>query len=199
MRRAGIDKRQTRQRKQASLTSFVEKTNKGHADDTQSTSNLPSPLTNSQTTNMAATSPVTPVLEAATTTNNTTDTSNAEVPINDIKLFLLQLERRLSQSMSDMNSELSDKIDDVKSTVNRLTDRAEKVESENVELHNRISECEKIISRTDNLSEKIIELEAKLEYNELQDRKYNIFIYGLPEKNSASKRKYRGISPRICL
>ena len=172
-----------KQTKQASLTSFVENTNKRHADDTQSTSNLPSPLlTNSQTTNMAATSPVTPVLEAATTPNNTTDTSNAEVTNNDIKLLLLQLERRLSQGMSDMNSQLSDKIDDVKSTVNRLTDRVEKVESENVELHNRISECEKITSRTDNLSEKISELEAKLEYNELRDRKYNILIYGLPEK-----------------
>ena len=132
---AGINKRQTRQTKQASLTSFVENTNKRHADYTQST-----PLTNSQTTNMAATSPVTPVLEAATT-NNTTDTSNDEVTNNDIKL--LQLERRLSQSMSGMNSQLSDKIDNVKSTVNRLTDRVEKVESENVELHNRISECEK--------------------------------------------------------
>ena len=63
-----------------------------------------------------------------------------------------------------------------------MTDRVKKVESENVELHNRISECEKITSRTDNLSEKISELEAKLEYNELRDRKYNILIYGLPEK-----------------
>ena len=112
---AGINKLQTRQTKQASLTSFVENTNKRHADDTQSTSNQPSPFTNSQTTNMAATSPVTPVLEAATTPNNTTDTSNAEVTNNDIKLLLLQLERRLSQGMSDMNSQLSDKIDDVKS------------------------------------------------------------------------------------
>ena len=183
---AGINKRQNRQTKQASLTSFVEKTNKGHADDTQSTSNLPSPLTNSQTTNMAATSPVTPVLEAATTPNNTTDTSNAEVTNNDIKLLLPQLERRLSQSM---NSQLSAKIDDVNSTVNRLTDRVEKVESENVELHNRISKCEKITSRTDNMSEKISELEAKLEYNELRDRKYDILIYGLPENKLSLKTK----------
>ena len=64
--------------------------------------------------------------------------------------------------------------------VSGLTNKVEHLESEVMDLHNNTKVVETQVQHVKHLEERILQIENKLEYSELRDRKYNVLIYGVP-------------------
>ena len=184
------NKRATRQNKQPTLNNYVE-SNPGSQNSHTPEKNTDTEETATRNKNMADTSPTAPTRltvtqQTASSSGTETITTIEETEVTDvtnkeIKLLIANLEKRLSADIKGLNTQLTEQIGQVNTAVNKLSDRIDIIEGDNIELNDRLSKCEEAKSYVESLSDKIKSLENKLEYNEFRDRKYNKLIYGLPE------------------
>ena len=121
-------------------------------------------------------------LTVTPTVSNTDEVTN-----NQLKMLIVNLDKTMSQGMKDLDNKITHKIDELTVRVHGLTDRVERVEGENVEFAHKIKNFETTQNAVADLTNKVKQLEQKLEYNELRDRKYNILIYGIPEKSTPNQ------------
>ena len=178
---AGKGKRTTRQSKQSKLTTFTETLHNSSENASTTCVNLVRPNGSpTDVCNMADSNP-----PPSTTTENSGNTSESVAGANtsndDLKAILLNLDKKITDDIRSLKIELSEKIENISDKVQTITNRVETIESDNFDINNRLVKCEQASARFDELEDKIKNLENKLEYGEMRDRKYNVLIYGLKE------------------